>query len=173
MKICYKCQLEKAVTDFYKNRTRSDGLSSACKACRRSICREYNQTAAGKLSHNQSSIKYQQSSKGQAYTRKYNRSPQGVLKYKRRRERKYGLDGVLSVQDLALIRERFSHQCFNCGRNDRLEIDHHRPLSRGHGLTIDNAVLLCRSCNASKRDQSPQDFYQQEKLEVLRGYGLL
>ena len=34
-KICSKCHLEKPVTEFYKAKHHKDGLSSACKSCKR------------------------------------------------------------------------------------------------------------------------------------------
>lgn len=43
--------------------------------------------------------------------------------------------------------------------------DHHYPLSRGHGLMPDNAVLLCGSCNSFKKDKLPVDFYSSIELE--------
>jgi len=48
--------------------------------------------------------------------------------------------------------------------SDDLCIDHHKPLSKGYPLTRENAVVLCRSCNCSKGNKLPEDFYP---LEVL------
>ena len=36
-KVCPKCETEKSRSEFYKNRSRSDGLQGICKDC----CREY------------------------------------------------------------------------------------------------------------------------------------
>jgi hypothetical protein len=37
MKTCSKCKQEKASTEFYKNKTKIDGLSSYCKLCRKEV----------------------------------------------------------------------------------------------------------------------------------------
>jgi 5-methylcytosine-specific restriction endonuclease McrA len=103
--------------------------------------------------------------------RRYMQSERGRLIYRqrdrRRRERKRGLDLQLSTNDIRLIYERFDHKCFNCGTAERLEIDHHYPLSKGFGLSLENAVLLCRSCNAAKHTKLPEEFYSPDKLKLL------
>lgn len=35
MKICTKCNIEKPLSEFYKNKTKKDGLTSYCKDCKR------------------------------------------------------------------------------------------------------------------------------------------
>lgn len=173
MKKCSHCKLELAVTQFYQNRTKRDGLASICKACSNLLRNAYMRTPDGKLSQIVSSHKYYQSPKGKAAYTRFNRSTNGTLRDKRRRERKRSIDLVLSFEDISSIRNAFNHTCFNCGSHHRLEIDHHRPLVLGHGLSIHNAVLLCRSCNASKGTKIPEQFYDAKKLEALRGYGII
>jgi len=43
-KICSKCKLELPVSEFYKNKTGTDGLHSACKQCEK----EYDKSIAGR-----------------------------------------------------------------------------------------------------------------------------
>ncbi len=43
----------------------------------------------------------------------------------------------------------------NLFSKERLQIDHWLPLSLGNPLTRKNAVLLCKSCNSSKKDKLP------------------
>ena len=85
------------------------------------------------------------------------------LKY---REAKLSLDLEFSSNDLRLVEDRFP-VCFNCGSRDRLELDHHKPLSAGYGLTLNNCVRLCKRCNTSKCDKMPEEFYSKEQLAVL------
>lgn len=40
-KICYKCKKELPVEFFEKNRTRKDGLQSACKKCKKEYIKEH------------------------------------------------------------------------------------------------------------------------------------
>jgi len=47
-------------------------------------------------------------------------------------------------------------QCARCGATDDLEYDHIYPYSRGGPTTLENLQLLCRDCNAKKRDKIPR-----------------
>jgi hypothetical protein len=41
MKTCKKCNTEKSITDFYKDKNSKDGTTSSCKECRKSAERSY------------------------------------------------------------------------------------------------------------------------------------
>jgi 5-methylcytosine-specific restriction endonuclease McrA len=47
----------------------------------------------------------------------------------------------------------WENRCLRCGAASDLTCDHVVPVSRGGRSDIDNLQLLCRSCNASKRDK--------------------
>jgi 5-methylcytosine-specific restriction endonuclease McrA len=112
-------------------------------------------------------IKYRQSDKHKTAVAKYYRSPKGKLLQIRRREAERAIDTVLSSQDIAKLYELFKAKCFNCGSTERLCIDHCKPLSKGFGLSLQNATLLCKSCNSSKHNKMPEEFYSEEKLNIL------
>jgi 5-methylcytosine-specific restriction endonuclease McrA len=40
-KVCYKCKIEKDVTEFYRNKSKKDGLSSSCKQCDLNLKKDY------------------------------------------------------------------------------------------------------------------------------------
>lgn len=84
-----------------------------------------------------------------------------------RRDNKSGLDTKYNANDSEYTKQLFNNQCFNCGSLERLEIDHHYPLSRGYGLSPHNAVLLCKSCNASKNNKMPEQFYTSDQIKTL------
>jgi 5-methylcytosine-specific restriction endonuclease McrA len=69
--------------------------------------------------------------------------------------------------DETFTRSLFGHRCFNCKTDQKLQIDHHYPLSSGFALTVDNAVLLCAFCNNSKHNKMPEEFYPKDKLQLL------
>lgn len=52
MKRCYKCQLDKSIEEFSKNKTRSDGLQASCKTCDSFTNAEY------QSSHHSKAVKY-------------------------------------------------------------------------------------------------------------------
>lgn len=175
MKMCLKCNTEKQESEFAKRSNTLHGLQSHCKACNkqyRLINRDriltYPKTENGKLSIK----RYWQSEKGLLAHRRNAGTPKGLIrtrqKTRRRRELKLALDFLLTKEDVKAIYERFDYQCFNCNSKERLEIDHHYPLSKGFGLTLKNAVLLCKSCNSSKHNKMPEDFYTKEKLMELQ-----
>jgi 5-methylcytosine-specific restriction endonuclease McrA len=91
-------------------------------------------------------------------------------KERRRRELKKAVDSIFTIQDAAFVKNKFQNICFNCGSSERLSIDHHYPLSKGFGLSIKNAVLLCKSCNSSKNNRFPEEFYTEEKLNKLKEF---
>lgn len=187
-KRCSHCKLEKADVEFYKNRSQRDGLSIQCRICTKSMVRQYQTTEHGKLSikHHRMTDDYKRAEKlreeryrvkkNQQHAR-YKKTDHGILVSRqadrRRRERKHDLDMQFTHEDVKLVHERFEHKCFNCGRTNRLQIDHHFPLSRGHGLLPSNAVLLCKSCNSSKNNRLPENFYSIEQLEKLNALGII
>jgi len=68
------------------------------------------------------------------------------------------------------IWKKFNKSCFNC--NEKIEsprdmnLDHTMPLVYLYPLDK-SATCLCSSCNSSKSDIFPVDFYSLEKLEAL------
>jgi len=77
------------------------------------------------------------------------------------------LDAAFTIEMEHQVYKRFQDKCFACNETDNLQIDHHYPLSSGYSLTLDNAVLLCRSCNASKGSRHPDKFYTPGQLNIL------
>ena len=186
-KICSKCGLKKPRAEFYKNCRQRDGLSYQCKFCDKASVRKYASSERGKATRdrNRATEHYKDIERCSQEKRKdvknirnarYCKTPRGRLltaqKARRRRELKRDLDLQLTATDISRLYQIFDSQCFHCGNEDYLQIDHHRPLSKGFGLSIQNAVLLCRSCNAAKHNKMPEDFYTSVQLEALRGYGI-
>lgn len=57
---------------------------------------------------------------------------------------------VWSDEERRFILDRDGWRCVWCGSQDQLEIDHVIPFSRGGACSVENAAVLCRSCNARK-----------------------
>ena len=42
-KVCSKCKVDKNLSDYYKNKSKKDGLCELCKSCLSAIQKEYYQ----------------------------------------------------------------------------------------------------------------------------------
>ena len=58
--------------------------------------------------------------------------------------------------------------CVICGRSEKLEIDHVKPLSKGFGLEPGNVVILCSKCNGEKSDYDLKNIPRKisKKIEI-------
>lgn len=56
------------------------------------------------------------------------------------------------------LHRRDGFQCRYCGATESLEVDHVIPLSMGGANTLQNLVVACRSCNASKGNSRVDEF---------------
>lgn len=110
--------------------------------------------------------------------KRYAKTEQGritsLLGAHRRLNRKRLIDtDIISESELKFIFNKFGNKCYNCDSKNKLELDHHYPLSMGFALSINNAVLLCKSCNSSKNNKLPEFFYSPEQLTDLQdNYGI-
>jgi len=104
-----------------------------------------------------------------AYKKKWKQNnPENTLKnVRKRRAKKAQLNENFTLAQEQIIREAFNDKCFNCKSTEKLCVDHHRPLSKGNVLTLNNAVLLCKSCNSSKGAKNPEEFYGRKKCRQL------
>ena len=78
---------------------------------------------------------------------------------RKRRERKYMVGDKYSTQERHITLKEFGYKCFNCKSEENLHIDHNKPLVKGNALSLDNAVVLCKTCNSSKGTKDPEEFY--------------
>lgn len=70
--------------------------------------------------------------------------------------------GAAGSHTLAEWREKcalLGNVCFYCGEEKPLRRDHKIPLTRGGTHDITNVVPACRSCNAAKRDRTPDEYF--------------
>jgi len=86
---------------------------------------------------------------------------------RRRRARKKMVNEKYTIEDHKYTMNLFNNQCACCGSKDNLCVDHWRPLSKGHPLSRKNAVILCRSCNASKGFKFPEECYGGQFIKLI------
>lgn len=86
------------------------------------------------------------------------------VKIIKRHSREFDVKEDITYIDLAIICSYWENKCVACGSTDDLCFDHHLPKQLGYKLSIDNCVLLCRSCNSAKEARLPEEFYSKDKL---------
>jgi 5-methylcytosine-specific restriction endonuclease McrA len=162
-KVCIDCKKKLPYTEFESSRNQ-------CKVCRKLYNTNYYDNNKESILIQQSEYNNTHKKEKQKYDKKYRKinkhrlnKQQKYRKYKRRAI-KLSIQENYTMQDELYTRTLFENVCANCGALDNLQIDHHQPLSKGNALTRENAVVLCGSCNASKKDKLPCEFYPPEKL---------
>lgn len=158
VKRCSKCQAIQPTSSFHKRAASWDGLQAKCRSCMARANQEFRERRPEYLrewtQQNPDYLKnWRQSEQGKAAGRKARR---------KRRAMKAQVQEDFSAEDERFVFERDGYRCVDCGMtndehlerwNQRLHLDHIKPLSKGYALTRENAQLLCRKCNSSKRDK--------------------
>lgn len=67
--------------------------------------------------------------------------------------RKRNLPTTLTLEEWEDIKKQFEYKCAYCGQPRKLTQDHFIPVSKGGGLTKENIVPACLSCNGRKIDK--------------------
>jgi len=163
-KVCTKCNKEKSLTEYYKDKSGKDGLRANCKECenaRHKKWREENPDYNKKW-------KKENPEKVRAYDKKWKKeNPEKVrainrLKNSKRRAQK--LNTQVEVITDELLKEYWSQEgidpqrCFYCEDRPYEHLEHCIPLSRGGTHTKDNLVPACASCNLSKGTKTPDEW---------------
>ena len=187
MKRCSSCNNIKPVDSFYRLSDNADGIDGKCSECHELARKAYLESEKGIASRqnwldgNRENIKntnkeyyvVNKDSVLSANIKWRDEHPEQAKEilnrsYNNRQERIAKLDSnSLTANEIYAIRCVFENKCIKCGSSNKICLDHHRPLSRGFSLTIDNAVLLCKKCNSSKGAKMPEDFYSKEELETI------
>lgn len=175
-KRCTRCKDVKSVSEFYKNRCTSDGLSYQCKPCQKAVNDKYWNENRPRLNselryRRRDGVKRQRLDGDEWIAAKRERQRTRNAKWReenkelaraagrrhaaRRRARVASVPTVEFTESQLL--ERWSYygdKCWICGQ-PATETDHVKPLSKGGGHMLCNLRPICRSCNASKCDEWP------------------
>jgi len=168
-KICNKCKESKLFKEFTKHKINLDCLSFSCKICCNKANREHYKNNRKEIGAQKKEYRKNNLEEIRTQKKEYrkNNPEKGRTNNRRRRARKVAVNENYPASEELITREVFNHSCYNCNSTNNLAIDHHRPLSKGNALTLQNAVVLCKSCNSSKNTKNPEDFYGIEKCAEL------
>lgn len=89
-KRCSKCKEIKPLSEFYRNRSKRNGLENCCKICSEKTIKKYNQTERGKKVRKLADYKYQRSEKNKVNQRHYAQSEKGKANFKRYQQSEKG-----------------------------------------------------------------------------------
>ena len=68
------------------------------------------------------------------------------------------------ANDWIEVRKKFKQSCAYCGARGKLTMDHVIAISKGGGLTKDNIIPCCGSCNSSKNNRDMQEWYKEQEF---------
>lgn len=127
-KRCVKCKIEKPPSDFYKDKSKKDGLTPQCKNCRNEYLKKY-RLGPGKKKYDDYIKKYRQ-------TKKHKDT---------QRSRLLKINYGLNVEDWEQLFEQQHGRCAICGIHQSklkraLDTDHNHISEKCRGL-------LCTECN--------------------------
>lgn len=119
---------------------------------------------------------YEEANRGkiQARRREYHKNnPDKQCERRRvRRARARGVEEHFTVAMARHVCQLWGNKCAMCGKTEKQEgsplaIDHWLPLSKGHPLTIRNAVLMCCLCNSRKQVYLPHEIYDEAIIHSI------
>ena len=171
MKKCGRCEIEKDLFYFHKNKYGKDGLNSICKNCRkkyRSINKEsiLNRQKQWRENHKDYNKQYYQDNIEyfQLHNKQYKKdNPEYFKQWKKdntnknrqyinyRRAMKKNQIGFISNNIVEILLDKQNKLCNYCQVIlEKYHLDHIYPLSKGGLHDDDNLQLLCPSCNMKK-----------------------
>ncbi|AVH74398.1 HNH endonuclease [Nostoc sp. 'Lobaria pulmonaria (5183) cyanobiont'] len=137
------------------------------KALRAATQKRYNQSEKGKQT--QRSYYYQNRDRINETNRRYSTSEGGrrvkLLSNHRRKAARLNNHSVFyTLEQVQNLKELFNNQCAYCGKKSSLTLDHFVPSSQGGPNCLGNLIPACLSCNSSKRDRNPQEWYKSQRF---------
>jgi 5-methylcytosine-specific restriction endonuclease McrA len=138
MKECTACGLDKEASEFYAGRGK-------CKECQKEYIKQWQRDNRQRVSAN--------TAKSRKNTTKWRESNNRYL-----HKRRSLVAESLPTGYRQAVLNFYGAQCAKCGSADRLEMDHVVPLTLGGSNTLSNIQVLCKPCNASKKNRSCADY---------------
>lgn len=184
MKVCNKCGEIKALDEFHKNKKSKGGFNTICKTCckakdekryeeKRDKILEQKREYYSRPKVYKRQLEYYKNNR-EYYAERYknwssNNPEKRKLINERRRNREANTESTLTLGEWEKIKKFFGNSCAYCGISEkesinkfgeRLHQEHIVPLSKGGGLTKNNIIPSCRSCNSSKKTKRIDKWYK-------------
>jgi 5-methylcytosine-specific restriction endonuclease McrA len=182
MKTCNYCRIQQPYSNFHKS-PYADGYKPKCKNCVKNYNKnyylakgdairdkvkdyrlqnpsiikerkkEYHRKNAPKIREKVKDWKINNRQRVRANYRLYaQRHPERINSFAARRRKRIAENGVYKILNKELL-FIYASNCFYCGSNKKIEMDHVIPVSRGGRHSIGNLVAACKKCNISKSNK--------------------
>jgi len=176
-KTCGVCKQILPFDKFHKRSASLDGLCSKCKDCQSEYIKEYRQKNGDSLKEKKriyakENIKKQRerwynwyqknrehwNAKSAAWWKDH--SERKNVHTRQRYVTKLNASGHHTSEDIKAIKLKHNYRCNYCGTDDsKGHIDHIIPLTKGGTNYGANLQLLCVSCNTSKGNKMPWEYF--------------
>lgn len=127
--------------------------------------KRYNQSEKGKQTHrsyyNQNRDRFNQASRYYS-TSERGRNVKLLSNHRRKSSRLSNHSASYTLDQVQNLKELFNNQCAYCEKNSLLTLDHFVPFSKGGPDCLGNLIPACLSCNSSKRDRNPEEWYKSQ-----------
>lgn len=164
LKRCTKCQVERSLDDFYRDKSKSDGRTPRCKTCLHTKIGHAHLRKPDKLCNAckvrkprdafwSSDNKCKSCKRERDKTRSRNAgSAANKAKMHRRRAASDGLPYFTHGITKDEVEELYHDMpaCLKCGSTEKLRLDHVHPVALGGKSIFWNYQVLCQFCNGSK-----------------------
>lgn len=150
-KLCNTCGIVKPVSEFHRDRHKTDGFHTMCKKCKRAYrtsdfysAREHElEHIGGRFNRHfkKRNVLFDSNDGGRSYKAIQMHAARSSLP----RE-----SHTLTYTEWAFIQKNQDNKCAICGSKEPLVHDCMIPLSMGGAPTFDNTQALCASCNNHK-----------------------
>jgi len=154
-KICSKCKEELPISEFHRNKTHKDGLTSACKRCRKIESKNYLKT------HKEQRKKYAEEYRKNNYYSllqskiKYNRSHKGRFKMYKESAKRRNLKFDMTLQFFDYLTKQ---PCVYCGGYSKHGYNGLDRIKSDKGYVSGNVCPCCPNCNYAKGKMNMEQY---------------
>ena len=163
-KKCSRCQTIKSIDLFSKDAYRKTGFSNNCKECRKEynlknkdrnnkVCREWHEKNKDKANARRKQWNLDNYEKAKLKDKNYAKNNPEILRNKANLRRARVLSNGIYEINKKELKKLYAQNCFYCESNEKIQLDHVIPISKGGSHSIGNIVPACRKCNLEKSDK--------------------
>lgn len=107
------------------------------------------------------------------YSKVYNATPRAKILSRKRTQKRKALKAqnhhvAFTVEQLQERFAMFDNCCAYCGSRELVTIEHFIPISKSGPDCLGNIVPACYSCNSSKKDRDPKDWYLNQTFYSIK-----